>query len=413
MRTSLLLAPLTICCCFAIACPMPEVDLAGKACDSDHPCEEGFECNGGVCQTPGTAEPDAGLVPDAGLGESCSGSHLRCIDGALQACHQGSLVLLDDCSRLGLGCDPVRGCLTRCSSEQPCAPGESCDEASGLCVKQPACATTADCSGEERSCVHGACLSAPPGGTVIESGTEVAADLSCYLEPSATTPGPTVRLKGYLASPAGTPTERTVGYTLKVFLADDLHRDPSEAQPLAETVISLAMIGDSEAGAFDLETIPTGVELVAFSEGDEGLPTWHYFDVQAALAQDGVVEPFVLFSYDQRLWGTLTEGAGQTPLAGRAGVDGQAYDCHTPSLRIQGATAALSTLTPAFYSHPGLVGVDAEASATTDTGRFFFFDVPATTLTAVVGSGDPLAAATKQIRTFPNSITVFAIQPVR
>ncbi|HCF61948.1 MAG TPA: hypothetical protein DFS52_28615 [Myxococcales bacterium] len=260
---------------------------------------------------------------------------------------------------------------------------------------------------------HGACLSAPQGGTVLEAETEVAADLSCYLEPPLTPPGPTVRLKGYLASPAGMPTERTVCYALKVLLADGTQSDPSEAQPLAETVVSLAMRGESKAGAFDLEPIPTGVELVAFSEGTEGLPTWHYFAVQPALEQGGVVEPFVLLPYEQRLWETSAQGAGQRPLEGRAGIDRQLYDCHTPPLRIMGATAALDTSAPALYSPQGLVGIDPAARGTADTGRSFFFDVPAIAMTVGAGSGDPLETASKQIRAFPNAVTVFALRPAR
>ncbi|HCF61947.1 MAG TPA: hypothetical protein DFS52_28610, partial [Myxococcales bacterium] len=125
-----------------------------KACDSTHPCGEGFESIGGSCQPAVTVSPDAAEPADAGLGKPCSGSHLRCVDGALQACHQDRLVLLDDCGRLGLGCDPVRGCLAPCSASQPCAAGESCEEASGLCMKQPACTRTADCPGDGRSCGH-------------------------------------------------------------------------------------------------------------------------------------------------------------------------------------------------------------------------------------------------------------------
>jgi hypothetical protein len=98
----------------------------------------------------------------------------------------------------------------------------------------------------------------------------------------------------------------------------------------------------------------------------------------------------------------------------RAGIAGQAFDCGDQPLRVSGATVALDTPGRAYYTYPTVLGIDPAATATADTGRFFFFDVPAATLrvvTAERGADQDLRTQTLPVRTVPGALTLVSLRP--
>jgi hypothetical protein len=117
-----------------------------------------------------------------------------------------------------------------------------------------------------------------------------------------------------------------------------------------------------------------------------------------------------LTSFDRPLWEqALVGSSGAAVRPGRGGIAGQAFDCSTSPGRVMGATAALDTPARAFYTFDGLVGIEPEATATSDTGRFFFFDVPALPLTVVANLHEAIVA--RKVRVRPDSVTVMVVRP--
>ncbi|MGI5863753.1 MAG: hypothetical protein ACOX6T_17085 [Myxococcales bacterium] len=395
----------------AAACLVPEVDLTGKACDSEHPCSEGFRCVDGTCVAPLAdagvrPETDGGLPPDAGTPGCLEGS-IACVDGRRVGCEDGEQVVIEDCAAAGALCDATLGCLTPCGAGEECPAGRACDGATELCLERPSCADDLDCAGEAR-CASGACLAPSAEVTVTTpNGTELA-DLSCY--PLAEAPvGAEVTLRGLLVSASGMPVARTIGYSLKLYRAADWAAD---AAPLAEVTVGSTDDGSGgEAGGFEIASVPTDEELVAASAGKDGVPTYQYFRVPSQLAVAGVVDRFNLVSHERALWQSLVASAGATVVEGRAGIDGQVFDCRNPSRRVAGATASLDVLSrSAYYTLPGLVAIDPGASATANNGRFFFFDVPVMSVGIAVGLGPDLVIH-RAVRTVEDSVTVFSVAP--
>ncbi|MBI5547697.1 MAG: hypothetical protein HY901_27765, partial [Deltaproteobacteria bacterium] len=125
--------------------------------------------------------------------------------------------------------------------------------------------------------------------------------------------------------------------------------------------------------------------------------------------QGGVASHQAITSFDQALWDDLVEGSGAQVVAGRGGVVGQVFDCSPSPGRVQGATVALSTPSRAWYSYPQVVGVDPQATSTSDTGRFFFFDVPALKTDLVADLGGTRVSV--PVRTKPGAVTMLQLLP--
>ena len=404
------------------ACLVPDIDLLGKACDAVHPCQAGQLCQAGICALPtldGSAGNDGGPGLDAsggtdsGLdaGPYCSATTPYCRGTGYYTCIIGQETLLDTCG-VGTRCDDSFGCVPTCTGGTSCPTGMGCDEASEDCVETPVCESDAGCT--LATCVSGACLDPNPKSPVVR-GTDggTAADFSCYASPDASAipdAAMLVAFHGQLQSPAGKPTDKSIGLQVNLYRAADFNI-PISSPPMAATtaVLESSVAVDGGFGAFFFDGgIPAGEPLVAVSQGTGAKKTLHYFTLRPETAVAGLIDA-ALVSFDETLWGVLVQGAGVKPKAHAAGISGQVFDCRSSPLRVEGATAALNTPSTTFYGFPGLVGVDPLAKGTPDTGRFFFFDVPAMPLTVV--GGTPGSTQQIDIRPLADSVVVVTLRP--
>ncbi|HEY3445612.1 MAG TPA: hypothetical protein VGK67_04565 [Myxococcales bacterium] len=388
---------------------VPKPVLEGRACDSEHPCLGGFRCVASKCEAAAAdaSTPDASARADASSGPCAPGVPL-CRQGNWYECPAGQPELKAACADAGLDCEGARGCLAPCGSA--CAPGTVCDESTRRCVRQPSCASPGDCGDAGTlACSSGACLPPSTQATVTVDTKTESAQTGCFAtDAGSATPGE-VTLNGYLVTPTSQRTATTIGFNVLVYRASEFD-ESDNPQPVQWGTAFDAGIpnGTGGAGAFSLANIPVNVDLVAESSGPGAVKTYQYFNIRSDLVQAGMAELAVI-SFDQALWDQLVSSAEIEVRAHRGGIAGQVFDCHSPSARVAGATAALDTPGRAFYTFPGLVGVDPTAAATSNTGRFFFFDVPAVPLTLVANVGETVVA--RRLRVRPDAVTVFLVRP--
>ena len=257
----------------ALGCLVPTVELAGRACDADRPCVDGYSCSAeGTCLA-GT--PDASTEADAGVADAGSCARAYCDGQAYYTCEQGRPVLATTCAA-DARCDQARGCLAACGPEGQCPAGKSCDLASSGCVTVPSCSPELPCSSGQ--CVAGACVPTP-GSTAevsLGGGASEPAALDCYpgsLEPVA---GASAAFKGFVLNALGKKTANSIGCTLVVFDAAAF-ASPSPAPLATTTVVDTPYQGPNgpeSAAGFELAEIPTGSTLVAAIAGCDGaMPT--------------------------------------------------------------------------------------------------------------------------------------------
>jgi len=414
MNPRRLLAPALLAgLALAFACFVPEADLSGKACDGTHPCTTGYDCVSSRCVAT-TVPPDAGEPGlDASTG-SCTGTATFCRSGDWYSCLAGQPILKDACAVLGHDCESSRGCLASCAAKS-CEIGTACDEATKRCLDQPSCATAGDCDfgTSTGTCEAGACVPASASAVVSVGGSKVAAETSCYFSPDAGASGPFATMTGYVVLPTGKVSAQTIGLQLRVYRASEFNTQTNPPVVASGAAYDAGMPVDGGAvgvGAYTLSNVPTGVELVASSSGAGAVQTYQYFTLRPESVVSGVADQ-ALTSYDEVLWTQLVAGAGAQVSDGRAGLVGQIYDCHSSPgpAKVEGATAALDVPGRAYYTFPDVVGIDPDVTATSNTGRFFFFDVPAIPLTVVANVGGDVLS--QPVRTMPRSITLMQFRP--
>jgi hypothetical protein len=393
----------------ALACPAPSVELAGRACDPDHSCIDGYVCSPeGLCLERGA---DGSVPTDAGSSDAGSCERAFCEAKQYFACERGRPVLAATCAE-DERCDLARGCLVACDEEGGCSTGKACDRASDSCVTVPACGPELDCT--SGTCIAGACVPTPSGPAQV--GASEAAGLDCYPDGLEPTPGAPATFRGYVLDGLGKKTAATVGCVLSLWEAERFAS--AEGEPLATApVVEREYQGGSgpePAGGFEVPDVPTGVALVAVIDGCANmLPTHQYFALPPA-AQEGSAIDQDLTAFGRAEWQSLLEAAGATVGENRAAIAGQIFDCGEPPRRLRGATAALDTPTRAYYTYPAVLGIDPAARATADNGRFFFFDVPATALRLVTAERDAQArlfTQTLEVRTVPGALTLVSVRP--
>lgn len=415
-------------------CIVSPLDLAGKGCDEEHPCSEGFACLDGICRAAGSVAPDAsaardaGPRPDAGRdagvdgGPPCTSLLPFCEGARYLRCEAGRPVVLIDCAPFAAECDEAAGCVWRCGGDagDTCPAGRACDRATHLCLGQPVCDEKSACP-DGGLCARGACLTPPPPTPLVltrigPDGWDASAPVFDCHDPDAKLPEPPdggfelVTLEGHVLTHYGTDLPGSE-FLLRIFEARRFLADPT-ASPVAMAPTLPA--GDAGFPGFRLEKVPVETRLVSLTTGlaSAFVPTYEYFVVGADKVVDGVAlrNPVV---FGRQQWEDLVAGARAQVTPGRAGISGQLFDCQPRT--IAGGTAALDVEggTAAVYTDPVLFAPDPKAASTTALGRFLFFDVPATALRVESGARGDAGVLTwgQEIRTVPGSVTVVRLRP--
>ncbi|MBI5546240.1 MAG: delta-60 repeat domain-containing protein, partial [Deltaproteobacteria bacterium] len=147
LRTLALAAPL-----MSLGCTVPALDLAGKACDADHPCGAGYSCAAAKCIASGTSA-DAGAC----VGDACQPSCTGCLIDA--TCYPDATLNPENpCQR----CDSARSLSawsnsqagTSCPDEPNACTTDTCD-AAGTCLHAPVADGTS--CGDGLVCAGGIC----------------------------------------------------------------------------------------------------------------------------------------------------------------------------------------------------------------------------------------------------------------
>lgn len=406
---ALILAALSLLV-LASACFVSSPDLTGLACDPTHSCVEGFVCAAGKCVA-GAAAADGGgtgldatTPPDAGCSTRCVGNvHHQCVAGVTE-------VILD-CKLSSQECDPAEGCFTPCTGESDCETGSVCDPSSGRCVVSPTCTGLDDC--QQGGCESGACI-VPPDSlstVMLPDGGVDSVSVGCGLTGEGFDGGVrTVGLRGYVVTANGAPTDTTIGASIEVYRAREFEQSETPVA-LTTTVAYDAGIppgGSTPVSGYSLTGLPAGEELVVSVSFAGGLPTHQYL----TLATDGAKPlDWHLYSSSQELFVKLAQSAGLELDAERAVLVGQVSDCR--GLRVSQATAALDTPSQVFYSDPAFFVVDPQAKATSATGRFFAFNLPAIRATLVAGfeltTKDAYLA--RPVRLRKGAVTLVSLRP--
>ncbi|MGC4113868.1 MAG: hypothetical protein QM765_04275 [Myxococcales bacterium] len=392
------LLPVLLAAAFAVtfACfDVPKPELEGRACNASHPCLDGFDCVGGKC-----------VAFDA---STCTPGVPLCREGNWYDCSGGAPLLKAACADAGLDCEGARGCLAPCGSG--CATGTACDLSVQRCVRQPRCANVGDCEGGN-TCLSGACVAPSTQALVFVEDAGRSAQLACYTSapadagtswPDAAVP--LVTMNGWVVTPAGTMSPQTAGLDLKVFLASAFDE---QENPTAVAKGKSVGSGDAGVGAFTLRDVPVGPGLVVQTSGANAVTTYQYLAIRAEDVTGGVAY-LAVTSFGRELWQQLADSSGVAIREGRGGLAGQIFDCGAQPAKVKGATAALDTEVRTFYSLATLVGLDPEARATSESGRFFMFDVPALPVSLVAQLGE--AVVTRKVRVKPDSVTVYLVRP--
>lgn len=166
-----------------VHCGSPKDCETGTTCGVDgvclpgdcgtHPCINGFVC---VATEEG---PSCVRGNPAGCGadDDCEGDSRFCVDGL---CTEASFLCSDgsQCAK-GRACVDGR-CVVRCKDNEQCFEGFLCNGKVGVCTRTEAmCQRTADCGGNDRVCVGGACVPrCGKGGACDELGT-ICVDNGC------------------------------------------------------------------------------------------------------------------------------------------------------------------------------------------------------------------------------------------
>lgn len=253
-RAGLLAASALLC-----ACAFDASGLAARLCSASDPCAVG-SCVEGVCvsdvaptdagdsatdlgELDGT-QPDADAGPDGSPdGGSCTAGEVRCVDGQVVECVDGSEILVDDCAGEvcgELGCT----CLEAACVPRTCVPGartcngltvfscgpegldqtavETCSD--GLVCVDGEC-VPGDCAAGSVTCSGDLLVSCGPSGTVSEVIDCLAQGAVCLAEPD----------------PACVPTVCTPGSTRcsgqDVLACDDSGTDEAVAETCSGTEV--------------------------------------------------------------------------------------------------------------------------------------------------------------------------------
>jgi Cys-rich repeat protein len=153
-------------------------------CAADADCVEGTVCRDGLCAAPQEPEPE----PTPGTctrNADCPASGLECRDGVCveapvpacsdaapcasgAVCVEGACVPVDETCQFNFECGAGRLCVNQqcvegCAADADCPRGQTCDEASAVCVAVPpmtgACTNDAAC-GANRVCLDSVCVDA-------------------------------------------------------------------------------------------------------------------------------------------------------------------------------------------------------------------------------------------------------------
>jgi len=220
-----------------------------------------------------------------------------------------------------------------------------------------------------------------------------------------------VGLKGYVVTANGAPTDTTIGATIEVFRAREFEQSETP-KTLATSMAYDAGVpsgGTAPVSGYSLSGLPVGEELVVSVSFAGGLPTHQYLTLATDAAKP--VLDWHLYSSSQDLFAKLAQSAGLALDPERAVLVGQVSDCR--GLRASQVTAALDTPSTVFYSDPAFFVVDPEAKATSATGRFFAFNLPAIPATLVVGfeltTKD--AYVSRPVRLRKGAVTLVSLRP--
>ena len=157
----------------------------GDACALDTDCPLGQYCVQGLCLSPGPANAQGcavilcGSDRDCNAGQLCSPQDFVCVtdlgcDPVLapcaigQVCNTATGVCVPGCTAATSAqvCGPLVSCIdgrcVQCAQDSDCGPGLSCDLSSGECAAQDQCTSSRDCPTSE-SCdgPTGTCVSTP------------------------------------------------------------------------------------------------------------------------------------------------------------------------------------------------------------------------------------------------------------